>query len=559
MQSKKLHGITVRKAITLDNLKDLILLGGEKGLDRLILSVNVMEVPDILAWVKEGQLLLTTAFSIKDDPVALEKLIPQLSTHGLAGLVIKPKRYLDKIPQVMIDAANQYSFPLFEMPQHLSHPMILETLYGALVDRQTTILKRSIDAHDRLMKVALDSGGIPAICDTLYQISQNPVFIVGANGKVLWKSPLNIAVRLEDALISRLKKGQGFFSNLMAKGHLHLDDNKLDIVQYPIHIAGKWHGTIIIVELNRELQEIDYIAMEQASTVAALTLINEIALSEVEHKYKNEFLFDWFNGKISSEIELIQRGGLVGYELRYSFILVIVDIDTYQELWRDDAKSKSNIQYVQGQLRNAIESVAKGFCNYFIVGERGGRFVLLLKAEHDSGYSENMELGKKVACQIRDIFVKQTKHSCSAGIGRYRPFISDIHLCYEEAAKALSVQQYLNRPAKVLSFDDLGVFRLLSGGNMEEAAHIIQEKYLPLVQHDRKANSQLTQTLRAYFKCNGNVSQVSKLLYTHYNTVLYRLGRIQEITGMKLENSEDRFNLQLAIKLGDALAEEKSS
>jgi len=558
MLSKKLNGITVRKAITLENLKDLILLGGKKGLDRRILSVNVMEVPDILPWVKEGQLLLTTAFSIKDDPVAQEKLIPELSKNGLAGLVIKPKRYLDKIPQTMIEAANLHDFPLFEMPQHLSHPIIMETLYGELVSRQTTILRRSIDAHTKLMKVALESGGIPAICETLYQISQNPVFIAGADGKVLWKYPVNIAVRLEDALMSRLRKGQGFYSNLMAQGHFHLDENKIGIVQYPIHVAGKWHGTIIIVELNRQLQEIDYIAIEQASTVAALTIINEIALREVEQKYRNDFLFDWFNGRIMSEIELIQRGSLVGYELRYSFILIVINIDSYQELWQGDAKSKANIQNLQSQLHGAIEAVANAYCNYFIVGERGGRFVLLLKAEHDLGYSENMELGKKVASQVLGAFKKQTKHSCTAGIGRFRPSITDIHLSYEEALKAVSVQKYLNRPSRVLSFDDLGVFRLLSGGNMEEAAHIVRELYSPLIQHDRDTNSQLVQTLRVYFQCNGNVSQASKQLFTHYNTVLYRLSKIQEITGMNFEDSEDRFNMQLAIKLGDALAEGKS-
>ncbi|MGI6365519.1 MAG: PucR family transcriptional regulator [Bacillota bacterium] len=558
MESRRLLGITVRKALQMDSLKDLIVLGGENGLDRPILSVNVMEVPDIIPWVKEGQLLLTTAFSIKDDPVAQESLIPALTEKGLAGLVIKTKRYLEEVPQVMIDAADVNDFPLLEMPQHLSHPIILETVYSALVNRQAAILRRSIAAHQKLMKVALEGGGIPAICESLFEITDNVVFIVGTDSKILGEAPLSQVAYVRDDLIEVMKTGQGYYSSSMSKEILTLDGKKFNIIKYPIHISGKWHGTIIIIEINRVLHETDFIAMEQAATVAALTLINQFALTEVEKKYKNEFIFDWVSGKITSEIELVSRGELVGLELRYHFMLIVFEIDDYQKLWQQDTKSKSSISYLKNRLYECIEQVASGCCTYFIIGERGGRFVLLLRAEHDSGNRENHKLAMDVAGRVRKMFGRITKHTCSAGIGRFREPVTQIPKSYLEAKKALEVIRQFDSKNGILCYDDLGVLRLLNSSNLKEANKIVNEIYMPLIQHDQATNSELTNTIRVYFQCNGNVSKVAKTIFSHYNTIVYRLNKIQEITGLSLGDSNDRFNLQLAIILGDLLSEAKT-
>lgn len=57
--------VTVRDALRMEPLCRARLVAGEDGLDREITSVNVMEVPDIVNWVKPGALLLTTAYPKK--------------------------------------------------------------------------------------------------------------------------------------------------------------------------------------------------------------------------------------------------------------------------------------------------------------------------------------------------------------------------------------------------------------------------------------------------------------------------------------------------------------
>ena len=64
-------GVTVREILRLPPLANARLVAGESGLDRRVLHVNVMEVPDILPWVEPDELLLTTAYPLRDDRVAL--------------------------------------------------------------------------------------------------------------------------------------------------------------------------------------------------------------------------------------------------------------------------------------------------------------------------------------------------------------------------------------------------------------------------------------------------------------------------------------------------------
>lgn len=104
-------GISVKEALDLPQMEGAVLLGGDQGLNHIIHSVNIMEVPDIENYIKPAELLLTTTYPIKDDRNALENLIPQLYKHGLAALAIKPERYIREIPEIMITQANHYGLP----------------------------------------------------------------------------------------------------------------------------------------------------------------------------------------------------------------------------------------------------------------------------------------------------------------------------------------------------------------------------------------------------------------------------------------------------------------
>ncbi len=80
----------------------------------------------------------------------------------------------------------------------------------------------------------------------------------------------------------------------------------------------------------------------------------------------------------------------------------------------------------------------------------------------------------------------------------------------------------------------------------------------PLVEHDRERRSDLVRTLRAYFAAGANASEAADRMFLHRNSMLYRLERIQKLTGLDLKDPGASLALQLgllALKKGDVLDE----
>ncbi len=68
----------------------------------------------------------------------------------------------------------------------------------------------------------------------------------------------------------------------------------------------------------------------------------------------------------------------------------------------------------------------------------------------------------------------------------------------------------------------------------------------PLVEHDRERRSDLVRTLRIYFASGANASEAADRMFLHRNSMLYRLERIQKLTGLDLKDPD----ASLALRLG---------
>ncbi|MFQ5436945.1 MAG: PucR family transcriptional regulator, partial [Anaerolineae bacterium] len=126
--------------------------------------------------------------------------------------------------------------------------------------------------------------------------------------------------------------------------------------------------------------------------------------------------------------------------------------------------------------------------------------------------------------------------------------LTDWPRIYGEAVQAMQLGQRLHL-SHVVDFNSLGVYRLLGQLDDIPAVRSFTRQVIgPLVQYDQDHRSTLVQTLDAYFNHHGNISQTAENLYIHRNTLLYRLERIQELTGHDLNQANMRLALHLALK-----------
>jgi len=84
---------------------------------------------------------------------------------------------------------------------------------------------------------------------------------------------------------------------------------------------------------------------------------------------------------------------------------------------------------------------------------------------------------------------------------------------------------------------------LARGGALEPFRALIS----PLMEHDRTRGSDLVRTLKTYFAAGANASEAADRLFLHRNSMLYRLERIQKLTGLDLKDHRVALALQLGL------------
>ena len=121
---------------------------------------------------------------------------------------------------------------------------------------------------------------------------------------------------------------------------------------------------------------------------------------------------------------------------------------------------------------------------------------------------------------------------------------------FAQAGEALELIQALFNGDKVLAHGDLGLYHILHHlQDCDDLDEFHNQTLAPLVTYDAVHDAQLVHSLEAFFNHHGNISQTAEALHLHRNSLIYRLDRVKEITGMDLDDADDRFALQLALKL----------
>lgn len=131
------------------------------------------------------------------------------------------------------------------------------------------------------------------------------------------------------------------------------------------------------------------------------------------------------------------------------------------------------------------------------------------------------------------------------GVGSCINDISNLHTGYARAKAA--VQMAKKRKRDLFYFDRMGLYRLLyMVDDSRLLKEMAEEPLKPLLEYDRERHANYVDTLELYLKHNGSIQAVSEEMFTHRNTVIYRMNKIRELLGTNLEETEERIPYQIA-------------
>ena len=128
-------GIAIQELLSQDYFKDFYVLAGAKGLHREIQGITVMEAPDAFHWTKGKELVLSSGYVIAKEPDCIEKAFREGSVQKSAGMMIKRERYLEKIPEEILELFDQYEVPLISMPFSAPWMEVMSQINTAVLNR----------------------------------------------------------------------------------------------------------------------------------------------------------------------------------------------------------------------------------------------------------------------------------------------------------------------------------------------------------------------------------------------------------------------------------------
>jgi purine catabolism regulator len=560
---QKHYGITVGEALSLGVVNRLQVVGGAEGMERLIKLVNVIEVPDIMDWLMDGEFLLTTGYSFREYPELMSALIPRMAERGSAALAIKPKRFIKEISSELISSADEHRIPLLEVPYDLSFSEIIAPILGVIFNQQNKIMQKLEQAHKKLMNIVLHGSALEELCRETAKLIGNPVAIVDRDERLIldpgcpenekfafFSAESSVEIKREKLRFGNIKEVE--YSLEYAPGR----EKPLTVkaIRIPIVADKSEYGHMLAVCAN-PISEPDILILERAATIAALEFTKRKAIFEIEKNYHNEFLEILLSCDFADEGEIIDRGRIFDLDLANPTAVLIINDNSFNEI--ADLHLPLNINGLSAK-ENLLKAINR-FQIYreehrLIAGIKGNNIVVVMEIPEESAPESLKEKAAALSDYLRQ--ASQGKLDLKMGIGRPYQNIRKINRSFQEAREALKVCR-LSPALSLLHFEDLGFYKILSEKNKKELEQFVEDLLQPVFEYDRLKNGDLVNTLETYYRVNRNLKLTAKKMFIHYNTILYRVKKIEELTGISLDNPENALNLEIAVNILKLFRSEK--
>lgn len=546
------RGLTVAEALELSSLSGTRVLAGAAGLDGIIQRLNVMEVPDILPWVKPHELLLTTGYPLRDTPEHLERLVRDLAQRELAAVAIKVGRYVEELPEEMLHAADEVELPLLLLADDVAFDDILNQVLTDILNRQAATLARSEEVHRVLVNVILAGGGLAAITNELPALLDGGVMVTTPDGRILARCGLDQQILADPTYFT--SECERFRVERFKHGMRALDDDDAQVAQVPILAGNLDHGRVVLITRDRTIDDSDVRVLERVAATAALVITRDLAVSAVESKYQGDFLRDLLAGRAGDPEHAARHCASLGWDIDRPLVVLVAELD---------ATAPTPVA-AAGELRPAHERFASAWS--MVVRERDPRaaiagysqeVVVLMGAQcadprRRATAEEDLEVSRLVRTMVAQVSGDGGggRRTFATGISRVVSSPADIPTAYAQAQQAARVGRQIHGSGAVAEFDDLGIHRLLSlVPDGAELRGFVQETLGPLADGDDADVLDLRETLQVLLDNNLNVAETARLLHFHYNTLRYRIGKLERLLGPFTRDANLRLNLMVALRV----------
>ncbi len=213
-----------------------------------------------------------------------------------------------------------------------------------------------------------------------------------------------------------------------------------------------------------------------------------------------------------------------------------IDINSRRVVFVVETDSENDITTVES-VKSIFTQKSKDFIT--AVDEKN---IIIVKELRDSDSYSDMD---KVAKSVINVLAADGKNNIHVSYGTIVNEIKEVSRSYKEAKMALDVGKIFYGEKNIVAYNNLGIGRLIYQLPLSLCKMFIKEIF------DGKSPDDLDEetltTINKFFENNLNVSETSRQLYIHRNTLVYRLDKLQKSTGLDLRVFEDAITFKIAL------------
>ena len=195
----------------------------------------------------------------------------------------------------------------------------------------------------------------------------------------------------------------------------------------------------------------------------------------------------------------------------------------------------------EGNTLERVRTILGGKNKDFITAVDEKNIIVVKEVASNAGYAE-ME---KVAQEMLNVLKNEGINNLHVAYGTIVNDIKEVSKSYKEAKLALDVGKIFFQEKNVIAYNTLGIGRLIYQLPIPLCKMFIREIFEGKSPDD--FDEETLTTINKFFENSLNVSETSRQLYIHRNTLVYRLDKIQKSTGLDLRVFEDAITFKIAL------------
>ena len=408
--------------------------------------------------------------------------------------------------------------------------------------QQATIkeLEQSDRMQQALATVALADEGLDPITATLAELTGLGIAVEDRmTGELLSVAGLgDRPAEVVDAVRRQFKSGGADHDGVLRR--LELRPSPTDLVSLEPVTVGTETVACLWARSCQDLMPIQRRVLARGAVLVALELLKQRGARAAEWRVRGELLEQLMAAELADEHRVFYRARTLGHDLAIAHTPIVLrsDLPSARVTGKGEADGSPGLHRIVA----IAHAATAGYEAKPLIGMHAGSVLVL--------WPTGSRPATEIAEVIRKRISSRTQATVSACVADSCTTLGEYGKSIRQALGVMRLLQASGARDRLASLDELGIFRVLLCVEDEALLTDTARRVLgPLIDYDAARNSSMMETLSAFLDADMNIADTARELHLHPNSLHYRLGRIEELLGVKLRNPHDLVHISFAMAI----------